>query len=297
MDYNEFVNQLQKKLQSCLGEAVFVEYHRITKNNGIHRDCFMISEKGKNVSPAVYLDEYFRASREGMELEKIAEQICRLYQRCLTQVSFDAGMFACFSEIRNRILCRVINREKNRELLERIPFVPYLDLAIVFYVMLEDQSFGSGTVTIGRDHLRFWDVDRDTLYQIARENTKKLLPCRVCDMREILSEMLTEEEIHFYPLDKLPMYVLTNEKRQLGACGILYDSVLSDAAAVMGDSFYVLPSSIHECILVPQKLAPEPEELSAMVHDINCTQVLPEEVLSDRVYCYNARKHHLFLAV
>ena len=65
----------------------------------------------------------------------------------------------------------------------------------------------------------------------------------------------------------------------------------------MGDSFYVLPSSIHECILVPQKLAPEPEELSAMVHDINCTQVLPEEVLSDRVYCYNARKHHLFLAV
>lgn len=297
LDYKEFINQLQQKLQDCLGEAVHVAFHQVTKNNDICRDCFLISEAGKNISPAIYLEEYYDAYKRGMEIGEIAGQIQKLYRQCLNRVSLDAELFGSFQNVRKKVLCRLINREKNRKLLEKIPFIPYLDLAVVFYFMLEDETFGSGTVMIYQEHLKFWNVDAETLYQTARENTKRLLPGCICNMKELLLEILAEEEVMEYPLSEFPMYVLTNEKRYFGACGMLYDSVLADAAGIIGGSFYVLPSSIHECILVPQSSASDPCELSAMVQDINRTQVLPEEVLSDGIYCYHAEKHQLIQVV
>ena len=96
--------------------------------------------------------------------------------------------------------------------------------------------------------------------------------------------------------EEIPMYVMTNEKRCLGACGILYDHILQEAARLLEGSFYVLPSSVHECILVPEKAAPEAAELLSMVREINLTQVPLEEVLSDQVYHYDAKTHHLTMA-
>lgn len=295
MDYNEFVNQLQMELQRCLGEAAKVAFHQITKNNGVCRDCLLISEKGQNVSPAIYLEEYFRTVKAGVEIRQIAEKIKKVYLECRGRVPLDAKMFEDFEKVKDGLLCRLINRDKNQKLLSKIPFVPYLDLAVVFYYMLETENFGSGTVLINFEHMKLWNVEQEELYQIARENTKHILPCRLYGMQDILQEMMTEKELLRYPFSEIPMYVLTNEKKYFGACGIMYDSVLEQAANKLKDSFYVLPSSVHECIVIPQEEADDPQELAAMVRDINRTQVLPEEILSDRIYHYDSKKHHLIM--
>ena len=89
------------------------------------------------------------------------------------------------------------------------------------------------------------------------------------------------------------MYVLSNQKRVFGAAGLLYDRVLSDAGVRLEDDFYVLPSSVHEVILVPDHVAGSEKELRIMVHEVNHTQVEPEEILSESVYHYDRKKHSL----
>lgn len=292
MNYNEFISQLKEKLQECLGESVSIEFRQIMKNNDIRRDSFLLSENGTIVSPVIYLENFYYMYKKGVGICEIAGQMQRIYQQCCDGKIPDISRFGDIRYMKERILCKLINRSKNRELLNQIPYVPYLDLAVVFYYMLEE-SFGNGTMLIYSQHLKLWDISVEDIYCIARSNTRKLLPSRLYRMEEILKEFMGEGETDKIKTDELPMYVITNERKYFGACGILYDSVLKKAADEIGGNFYILPGSIHECILVPEKEVTETDSLEAIVKDINRTKVLPEEILSDRIYHYDSKKHHL----
>ena len=110
-------------------------------------------------------------------------------------------------------------------------------------------------------------------------------------MEELIEDLVEPEERNL--LKEIPMYVLSNRDRVFGAAGILYDRILSSAGARLEEDFYVLPSSVHEVILVPGHVAGSEKELHAMVHEVNHTQVEPEEVLSENVYHYDRKKHCL----
>lgn len=292
MKYREFIEALQKELEERLGEAAIL-FQKVTKNNEVTKDCFLISEAGYDISPAVYIEEYYRAFQEGMSLKEAAKKITKVYKACRNGMELDAQKFCEFEKVKDALFCRLISRGKNRRLLEQVPYVPYLDLAVVFYYALESEQMGNGTVLIHSEHLQFWNISEEELWQQARENTEKFAPARIYTMTELLHEMMPEGTDDL-PEEEIPMYVLTNERRYLGACGMLYDRILQKASQTLG-SFYILPSSIHECILVPESSAPQPGTLVQMVQEINLTQVPPEEVLSDHIYHYDARKHHLMI--
>ena len=113
----------------------------------------------------------------------------------------------------------------------------------------------------------------------------RLLPARLCGMAEVIRELSGGKE---EPENVgVPMYVLSNTQKSLGAACILYDGVLKSCAARLGEAYYVLPSSIHEVIMVPVSAVGDEQELSAMVRDINRTQVRDTEILSDNIYLYS----------
>ena len=89
------------------------------------------------------------------------------------------------------------------------------------------------------------------------------------------------------------MYVLTNDTKVNGAAAILNDDIRQEIAEKVGD-FYMLPSSIHETLIVPKDAGMEFKELEQMVQEVNQTQVAPGERLSDHVYEYDAKEHELF---
>lgn len=293
MNYTEFVSRLQRKLQESLGDSVNIEFRQIIKNNEVSKDSFLISEKGRAVSPAVYLEEYYQACQCGLTIQEAAERIKLFYQKQCTREIANAERFLDEHYMRASVLCRLVNRSRNQKLLEEVPYVPYLDLAVVFYYMLEE-TFGTGSMLISRQHFDMWNIGEQELFRIAKANTDRFMPCRRYPMAEILQEMASKSE-QIPGAEDLPMYVLTNEKRYFGAYGILYDRILEKAAREMGGDFYILPSSVHECILIPDAQAPQAEELEAMVREINSTQVLPEEVLSDHIYHYDSKNHHLIM--
>ncbi|MCP1101748.1 hypothetical protein M2454_001280 [Aequitasia blattaphilus] len=187
-------------------------------------------------------------------------------------------------EVKDRIIFQLINPHRNQELLRDTPHILYLDLAIVFCVYYEQRA-----MIIKENLSHLWKLNTETLYRIARENTERLLPSDFTSIEEVLTrltgcEMKPEEEI---------MYILSNKQGIWGAASILYQGELKEIGKTLEEDYYVLPSSIHEVIIVPKSKAISREDLDAMIQEINETQVGEQEVLSNHAYYYNREKEEL----
>ena len=143
------------------------------------------------------------------------------------------------------------------------------------------------------DIVKMWGVEKERIYNIAHQNTKRLLPPEFQTMRSVVAELLGEETNDQEGEDF--MYVLTNEIRSFGAACILYDKVLEDIGNQLGENYYVLPSSVHEVIIVPESKSPNRIDLEDMIEEINDTQVEEEEILSYRAYYFSRKENRLIL--
>lgn len=292
MNYETFRNMLRDALQEEMGEEVCVTLQQIRKNNGVVCQGMSIRRKTERMAPIIHLDPFFDAYSSGMEFYKIVREIRRQYLLGeVTDISLEA--FSDFHKIKEQIYYKLINYEKNQELLERIPHYAFLDLAIAFYYRLEDTSLSGATVLIHNNNLEHWNITREELYQAASSNTPEKLPYTFRGMGEMIQQLLTEEadgagisrEEELPPKEQ--MFILTNRDKYYGASCLLYPHLLEHIGRVLKASFYILPSSIHECILIPDSGEYTPEELSDMVREVNTTHVEATEVLSDHVYYYD----------
>lgn len=293
MNYQEFVGTVTGFLRESLPCGTKLEMLPLEKNNGVILDGLSIRRQGQKVAPAIYMDACYREYLDGRSLKGICDQILECCQETDFEAKFDTDFFTDYEKVRTTLVYKVINAEKNRELLKKIPHLPYLDLAIVFYCLLTDTPVGNATVLIHNSHLNLWNIRCADLYRDAKENTERLLPARLSGMAEVIRELSGGME---EPEDTgVPMYVLTNVQKSLGAACILYKDMLKTCADRFGEAFYVLPSSVHEVILVPASAVENQKELIAMVRDINQTQVRDTEILSDNIYLYSPVSGNLTL--
>lgn len=274
MDYTKFIRTMQNKVKENLCSDVTVEIHSTVKNNGTIRTGLIFNQPGVNVSPTIYLEEFYDQYLQGESVNDLVLSIQEIYEKVKVKKSFPYNNILDYSKMKDRIVYKVIRRESNEELLKQIPYENFLDLAIVFYALLETTEFGTATLLIRNEHLRGWQISKKEIIEAARENTPKLLPIEV--------GMLTEY-----------MYIVTNSMRSFGAAVMTYDGVLKQIRAMLGENFYVLPSSVHEIILVPESYGMERSHLQEMVKEINRTEVENEEILSDNVYYYSGKEERL----
>lgn len=292
MNLEEFTEKVVARVQAVAGTGAVIQVQNIRKNNNVQLHGMTILRKGQNVSPTIYLDSFYEMLGDGMELEHIVKRILEVYVRGMPKGKVDMEFFREFSKVRDRIVYRLVNREKNRELLEEIPHVEFLDLAVCFYYCYEHPELGEGMILIHNTHLKMWNTSHRELMRLAEHNTPRLLKAQLCSMDCALKGILEEEALdelrQMQRETKKYLYVLTNEKRCQGAAAMLYPGILAEAAQHLKGSFYILPSSIHEVILLPDSGQDNGEELHEMIADINRTQLREEEILSDYAYRYDA---------
>jgi hypothetical protein len=132
--------------------------------------------------------------------------------------------------------------------------------------------------------LNFWGVNADTLYDQAILNTPKLLPHRMEDMSKIMVEILGERKEEE---PDIPMFVLTNRYHTHGASVLLYDQLLKHLADSLGKDLVILPSSVHEVLLVPVDIGVDLAYYDNMVREVNETQLADDEVLSNHAYYFS----------
>lgn len=301
MQYNQFLSYIRSSIQACMGPGVSVSLHRTLKNNNHYLDGLTVLPPGENISPTVYLNSYYQDFLDGMPLADIVETIRTFYEQFTRRQTVDPRLFQDFEKARPRIAYRLCHFASNRPLLKEIPHIPRLDLAIVFFLVIDSGPDEEMTVTITREHTKVWGISDQLLYEAAVHNTPLLYPCRCVALEQMISELLPQKAAGSASPGSLsagqpsppPMYVLTNQRRLNGAACILYDHVLQDFSQQIGGDFFILPSSIHEAILLPCEEHIDPKTLTAMVREINDTEVSPLDRLSDRVYRYSARTEQL----
>lgn len=266
---------------------VTLDIRSFTKNNGTHYDGLTIFRPDSNVSPTIYLMPYYHRYLDGVCMEDIYEDILSAYYKHLPEEDFDTTLFTDYTKAGSRIVMRLLSYQRNRELLEDVPYFRYLDLAILFYCMIHADSQDQSHILIHNEHLPMWGITRDELYHAARKNSPKLLPSQLTPMSTFL------KETECFPMTKedcgLPVYILSNQYRTNGATVILYDDLLAQVADIFQKDLVILPSSIHEVLVIPVSSEEDTDlgKFSRMVQDVNETQLADDEILSDHTYYYS----------
>ena len=274
MDYTTFTNIMQNKMKEYLSPDVTVDVHSTLKNNGTVRTGLMFIRSDVNTFPTIYLEEFYEQYLQGESMNDLVQSIQEIYEKVKVKQSFPYNKILEYSKMKDCIVYKVIRKESNKQLLEQIPHDCYLDLAVVYYALMETTEFGTATLLIRNEHLKGWNISKDDLRAAAKINTPCLLP------------------VEGYVLADY-MYLITNRMKSFGASVMLYDGFWKRMETIIGENFFVLPSSVHELILIPESFGMDRKHLQEMVREVNRTEVDKEEILSDNVYYYSREEGRL----
>ena len=290
MDYQKFIEEIVKLLRESMGANYEVKVTNVTKNNGVCLTGVIMMRESDRISPTIYLDEPYRQYCTGVSMQEITGRIMALYREQMRDIDFDIDFFREFGCVRDRIYHKVINYEKNKELLEDVPHLIWCDLAVVFYYSVEEEKFGRASILIHNNHLVMWEQTTDVLYQIAQHNMKRSMPELLLPMHELIEEMTGVEPDQ---TDGVKMYVLTNRAKLNGASAMLYSEKIMELAEHLQTDLLILPSSVHEVLLLPDDHEQQYDFYRQMVEEVNATQVEPEEILSYNLYRYSRKKDEI----
>lgn len=326
MNFALFETAVVKGLQEKMGEDYRILSNQVKKNNGILLTGIIVEEKNSNTSPTIYLDDFYENYQNGVGLDKIVESLYRVFFKTKIKESVDLSNFLEYEKAKNQIAFKIVNFDKNRELLKTIPYKAFFNLAIIFYYVVQEPPFyGKASILIHNNHLNNWGIDLEQLYTQAKENTPRLFPANIENIEELILGMIRssmktdkmrqegEKEIDLEITgdecadhlmlklkadmendeDRIPMYVLSNKQKLQGAACMFYPDILKKFAEEKNSDLYILPSSIHEVILLPATGDMEKENLLDMVTEINKTQVQECDVLADSVYYYSRQSQQL----
>ena len=296
MNKKEFAEWVKNALQERFGETMEVKLQEVRKNNNVTLLGVMVCDKVMNISPTVYLDELFQDYENGRDKEELLNIVYECVKRGMPRKPIDMSFFVDYENVCNKLCFKLINQAKNAQLLTDIPNIPYLDLAICFYYPFWNEEIGAGSILIHNSHLQRWGKSVTDLWQAASKNTRTLCPEQCCPMEEVLLELTGSQAKVWPPLPEggddgyFPLRILTNQQRIFGASVIIYEGYLEALSQRMDSSFFLLPCSIHEMILIPQEDRVGVERLEDMVSSANETSVAEQDYLSDHVYYYDRQK-------
>jgi len=298
MNYNEFKDALVSLIKEQLDASYSVTLQSVTKNNGISLDAIVIKTKDTNIAPSLYINHLYPAYQNGESLNNIAMQLIDLNKTYQLNNDFDASYLIDFDKVKDNIVYKLINYEKNKELLSGVPFIEFLDLAIVFYIKVDNKYIQDGFIMINNDILKKWDIDKDTLYSIAKKNTSNIYKIKVTRVFDLIYDRLSDEEKKIFSLDEdYPLFILSNEQICNGAYCLLDTDTLSSLCEMHESSLYIIPSSIHETLFIPEKDTDlDLDYMTAMVRSVNTFDLPEHEYLSDHVYYFDRDEKKLSIA-
>ena len=284
MGYNEFINEVEVTIKANVAPEYKVFIQKYTKNNGTQYDGLVILNPSINISPTIYLNPYYHRYLEGVSLSDICNDIMSTYHTYQPKENFNLDFFRDYEKVKEHIIYKLINYEKNEELLGTVPFFRYYDLAIVFQLMLSDYNGMPGTILIHNYQLDYWNITVDRLYSDAHNNTCRLLPYRLYDMYDFIKEKAGVDTLSG---NISSACILTNTSNSNGAACILYEGLIKEVSRKLKSNLILIPSSIHEFIIIPTDTYDNLDYYSKLVKEVNEAYVQDDELLSDHAYYYS----------
>ena len=293
---SEFAEGVRCELGKRYGVTVCIK--EATKINNAKYTYIAITDSEVNISPAIYLEEFYAIYREE-GFESALTKIWNCYEKNKMSSDIDVSFISEYGNIRDRLGAKIINYDMNEEMLINIPHVKFLDLAVIAYIEVGDLvgKDVSASITVNMNILNMWDIDKDSLIHDALDNTKD--DVKISDMAELIKRLWPEiyEE---YNADKLveydAMYVMSNKTGTNGAVALLNIPMLKKFALEKDlNTLYIIPCSVHEIILMGDAVN-SVEYLKEVVAAVNKTELQQTEILSNNVYVYNVKDNDIKIA-
>lgn len=320
MQYQTFLTQVQTQLSFRLQDIGNFSVRSILKNNSLRLDALCLNSPRAALFPTVYLNEYYQMLCDGKSMADILDELTAIFRNYQTSPLPFSNVPFTLETIRTHIVYKLIHTGMNQELLKKIPYVPYLDLSIVFYLYMENSEGTPMSALVHTIHQELWGYSTEELFSMAKENTPRLLPPVLASMEQVLANIISEHTETLSDSKKLcsadasalpdmfpdlpalpdeephpPMYVLSNPPSFFGASCILYPDVLKKFAEQSESDLILLPSSIHEFLILPFDESIRLKELNETVSTINETSVPLEDRLSDHIYYYLREKDEIII--
>lgn len=300
MDLNRFADIIAGKVQEKAGSGYRVERMPVRRNNQVVETGIGISSGADPFLTVAGIEPYYIQYMCGnMDMEVAVEDILRvLGPGDGGRESGAAGLYD-YGKVKDRIIFRLVSRD--------IPHIPFLDMAVEFRILVEENEWGQKTVPVDSGLCRMWQKEPQDLMDQAARNMPLLCPPVMVPVQERMMEILET-----YPVGedlkkelyrqlgaaggKIPLYILSNRREIQGASAIPYPGVLGKYADILESDLVILPSSVHEVLLVPYGEKTSFSFLWGMVQQVNASDVPPEERLSDQVYLYRRASGRITVA-
>ena len=286
----DFSMALQNKLKEILGaELLEIEHHTFRKAN-IVIEGLIVKMKDSDIAPVIYPDELYEQYRQGLSIDTMITRFLDSYRHIDKNIpNFNK------ETLMTNAYTVVINAEMNRELLKTVPHnIIAGNLAEVARFKVKSDAESNSSFLITNEHLKHLHMIDDEVLEIAHKNTENQ-EYKLQNLYKLTFDMMSDEESREIFEDEYTdddVYVLTNKTNYEGANVIASERILKEVSEKIDSSFYALPSSRHELILVPDKFNVDPKYLVQMVREVNQT-LKQKDFLSDDIYYYSARKRTL----
>lgn len=299
MNYTQFKNEVSKEIQSRLGNSYTITIQPVNKNNGVCYDGMIIRNNNFNISPTFYLNPYYHRYLDGVKMEDIYDDILKSYSRHMPTQNYNIEEFIDFNKAKSQIIYKLVNYEKNINILDSVPHIKYHDMVILFQYALADFDDNSATILINNEHVSLWKTDTDELYKLAMANTPKIRGINFMHMNDIVNQILDFNPFA-YETYNCPMYVLSNKISSFGASVLLYSGLLKEIADKLHSNLIILPSSVHEIILIAVKDCDDYSDILShyanMVKDVNESHVADDCILSDNAYIFMRNTEQIIMS-
>ena len=301
MNYRDFINYVQKTVERKLaGESVTVELRKTIKTGDLEHDGLVLQREGGNPSPVLYMDQLYELyNNNNITPEEIAERITEAYHNSLNCPVPTAMEMEIWENVRDKVTFSVMNTRLNSKYLEDAVFDEYLDLALVYFVSIIDENNELYRSKVQESFLKEWGIDKSQLKELAMQNTKRIFGIRLQDIHEVILEAAgirdSDAAGSIFENDNSQMYLLTNKSGLYGASNMFMEDVMECMAEHFENDLYIIPSSVHEVMIIPAAGMYTKDDINKMIRDVNMRVLKPEDILSDHVYVYSREQKRILI--
>lgn len=260
MDFETFkenlANDVKEKLYERYGTEVEIESHRTEKMNESY-DALTVKPVDSAIGVNLNATALFEGYQDGKTYDEIVEDAAEMAGNALNNTpDFDIEAISNYDKMKETLAMEVVSAERNADLLETVPHKDIEDMAVVYRFVLGDTPQGAGTILVTNQMLDNYGITAEQLHDDAVKNAPEIRPIVIQGMAEVLAKSMGVEDLEMMGLNIPPeqeqMFVASVPGNVHGAGVIAYEDFMDKASERVGNqSFFILPSSIHELLIIP----------------------------------------------
>ena len=296
MDFDEFKSTLMdlvtKEIEDRELEGISMKFDTINSPDGM-TDRLIVSVGESKMSMAFRLKEIFRDVNEGESMDCAAIKMVNTIEANIdvvkTKESEVKDFVSDYEKVKDHTYLRLI--PGNSPVLTETPHRMIEDMALVVNVHLDSFSdeHGKSCVVVTKPLMEMYGIDEAQLFADAEKNSLANEPIVFKPLLDMVKDLISKDEIPNPEDVGIVTYIATNTSGFQGAAVAGYPDFCEKAAEAIGGSFYMLPSSVHEFILIKDDGTPKAKDLNRMIKNVNETVLEPRDVLASQCYHYDAK--------